>query len=191
MAATGNPVAVKKVPAKAKAASTTAAGKIAAVPSAGSGRVFKVRAVPKAKATDLAKSKSARSLFMLVSNDVGKVIEQTRRGIPSERLVDLTTALDIPRIRFFETMGLGRSTIEERIKKKELLTPVESDAVLRATKVFARATDVLEDEEAASKWMKREIRSIGGVSPFSLLDTETGYELVMDTLGRIEQGIAA
>jgi putative toxin-antitoxin system antitoxin component (TIGR02293 family) len=57
--------------------------------------------------------------------------------------------------------------------------------------VLARAAEVLEDEAAATAWIQRDIRSLGGVSPLSLLDTEAGVDLVMDTLARIEYGIAA
>lgn len=50
---------------------------------------------------------------------------------------------------------------------------------------------VLEDEDAARRWINRENRSLGGESPLSLLDTEAGYELVLDTLARIEYGVYA
>ncbi|USX17271.1 DUF2384 domain-containing protein [Oxalobacteraceae bacterium OTU3CAMAD1] len=35
------------------------------------------------------------------------------------------------------------------------------------------------------------MRSLGGVTPLSLLGTPAGDELVLDTLGRIEQGIVS
>ena len=50
---------------------------------------------------------------------------------------------------------------------------------------------VFEDENAAREWINRDNRSLGGESPLSLLDTEAGYELVLDTLGRIEYGVVA
>nr|WP_315215725.1 MbcA/ParS/Xre antitoxin family protein [uncultured Duganella sp.] len=39
--------------------------------------------------------------------------------------------------------------------------------------------------------MTQDNRSLGGKAPLSLLDTEAGYELVLDTLGRIEHGIVS
>jgi putative toxin-antitoxin system antitoxin component (TIGR02293 family) len=61
----------------------------------------------------------------------------------------------------------------------------------RAEKVWLRALVVFEDEQSAQCWLSQEIRSLGGVTPLSLLDTPAGYELVLDTLGRIEQGIVS
>lgn len=65
------------------------------------------------------------------------------------------------------------------------------DRMDRAAKVWSRAVAVLENEEAACGWINRSNRSLGGVTPLSLLDTEIGYELVLDTLGRIEFGVVS
>lgn len=61
----------------------------------------------------------------------------------------------------------------------------------RTAKVWLRALAVLEDEEAARAWINRSNRSLRGATPLSLLDTKVGYELVLDTLGRIEHGIVS
>lgn len=60
-----------------------------------------------------------------------------------------------------------------------------------AEKLLNRAVEVLEDEEAAFTWLTTGNRSLGGVLPLSLLDVELGYELVLDTLGRIEYGVVS
>mgnify|MGYP006296103511 CR=1 FL=1 len=62
---------------------------------------------------------------------------------------------------------------------------------MRTAKALAKAQEVFEDHDAAAKWFKREIRSLGGVTPVSLMDTESGFEWVMKTLGRIEHGVVA
>ena len=85
----------------------------------------------------------------------------------------------------------ARNTIEARIKNRTPLTSAEGWAVLRTAKALAKAEEVLEDRDMAAKWFKREIRSLGGVTPISLMDTDSGFELVMKTLGKIEHGIVA
>ena len=60
-----------------------------------------------------------------------------------------------------------------------------------AETVWLRALAVFEDEQSAKCWLTQEIRSLGGATPLSLLDTPAGHELVLDTLGRIEQGIVS
>jgi hypothetical protein len=62
---------------------------------------------------------------------------------------------------------------------------------LNEKKIRARAAEVLGDSASAERWLQTPLRSIGGVSPASLLNTADGRQLVLDTLGRIEQGIVA
>jgi putative toxin-antitoxin system antitoxin component (TIGR02293 family) len=57
--------------------------------------------------------------------------------------------------------------------------------------LLARTLAALEDEASAKAWLMQENRSLGGEAPLALLDTQVGYELVLDILGRIEYGIAA
>lgn len=61
----------------------------------------------------------------------------------------------------------------------------------RAARIWSRALYVLEDEDAALAWLHRANRSLGSAAPISLLDTEAGYELVLDILARIEYGIVS
>lgn len=143
------------------------------------------------KKIELEPGKTITAYLLMTHGDPVQLIKDTRRGIPAKRVVALTEALGVNRTHLYESTRLGRSTIEDKIKKDEVLSPRDSDVILRVTKVLARAVGVLEDEEAARSWMTRSIRTLGGVTPLSLLDTETGYELVLDTLGRIEQGVAA
>jgi putative toxin-antitoxin system antitoxin component (TIGR02293 family) len=65
---------------------------------------------------------------------------------------------------------------------------IDEEYADRVNRVFDRAIQVLEDREAAQAWMHQENRSLGGKLPLSLLDTKAGYQLVLDTLGRIESG---
>lgn len=114
-----------------------------------------------------------------------------RKGLPATYITEVSAALAMPRAKFLESLQLSRSTMEGRIKKNTLLTPAEGGVVLRAAKALNKAEEVFDDRAAASAWLKREIRSLGGVAPVSLMDTDSGFELVMNTLGRIEHGVVA
>jgi len=89
----------------------------------------------------------------------------------------------------FCALGLPRSTVSARMSRNGKLTPAEQRRIDRAGKVWSRAMEVLEDEDASRTWMTSRIRALGGVRPISLLDTEAGFGMVLDTLGRIEYGI--
>lgn len=121
--------------------------------------------------------------------DATQVIRAMRLGAPADIVSSVADRLGISQDKLFERLRLPKSTLKGRVSKGQPLAAVEQDRIYRVNRVFERANEVLEDEEAARNWIIRENRSLGGESPLSLLDTEAGYELVLDTLGRIEHGV--
>lgn len=114
-----------------------------------------------------------------------------RRGTPSSVIPIMASRFGMSQDGLFDVLRLPRSTMKSRISKNETLSGSEQDRIYRADRVWLRAMEVLEDEDAARAWIRRSNRSLGGEAPLSLLDTEVGYELVLDTLGRIEYGIVS
>jgi putative toxin-antitoxin system antitoxin component (TIGR02293 family) len=123
--------------------------------------------------------------------DATEIIRKMRAGTPARVIPILAARLGLSQERLFETLKLPKSTMKARISDNALLSSAEQDRVYRAEKVWTRALGVLEDELAAKRWITRENRSLGGEAPLSMLDTEAGYELVLDTLGRIEFGVVS
>lgn len=123
--------------------------------------------------------------------DPATVIEGMRRGTPASVIPVLAARFGLSQDGLFDILRLPRSTMKSRISKNAPLSASEQDRMYRAERVWARTVDVLEDESAAQAWISRANRSLGGETPLSMLDTEAGYELVLDTLGRIEYGIVA
>lgn len=104
-------------------------------------------------------------------------------------IVDLATRVGVTPEILLHSLRLTNDTLKRRVTENGDLFPAERDRIYRVERVLARANAVLEDALAAQIWVNRSNRSLGGVSPLSLLDTEAGYELVLDTLGRIEYGV--
>lgn len=59
------------------------------------------------------------------------------------------------------------------------------------SRVTKRAQEVFGGEKSAKKWLATPIRALGGVTPLSLLESEHGFKVVMDALGRNEAGVVA
>ena len=123
--------------------------------------------------------------------DPSSLIGRMRSGTPAHMVPETAGRIGISNERLYEALRLPGSTIKSRISKGQALAPAEQDRLYRVDRVFGRALQVLEDKEAARRWINQENRALGGESPLSLLDTEAGYELVLDTLARIEYGVYA
>ena len=141
-----------------------------------------------------AKSRSSRlfkSPVSFLDKSASDLIAKTRQGMPADVVIDMARILGMTQDKFFDSVGLPKSTMKDRLSKKTPLSKAESDRMYRVDRVRKRAVAVLEDQQAANQWMQRNNRSLGGETPLALLDTEAGYELVIDTLGRIEYGVVA
>lgn len=119
------------------------------------------------------------------------IIQRTRHGFPVVALHDVASVLGISARQLCDALRVRRRMAPLHKSSETLLTSDESDRLLRVLKTLNRATGVLGSQDSGRRWLCSEVRSLGGVRPLDLLDTGTGYFLVMDTLGRIEQGIAA
>lgn len=133
----------------------------------------------------------AQPTNFVVGMAASEQVRVSRIGLPASTVDVMAKRLGMSRTLFLGEIDMKQSTIERRLAEKKPLTTTETDRLYRVEKVLARATEVLEDETAATAWIQHRIRSLGGVTPLSLLDTDAGVDLVMDTLGRIEHGIAA
>jgi putative toxin-antitoxin system antitoxin component (TIGR02293 family) len=64
-----------------------------------------------------------------------------------------------------------------------------SDQLATVSKVFARCVEIFRSPDKASRWLKSPLPALGNAQPMDLLDTATGATMVMNLLGRIEQGV--
>jgi putative toxin-antitoxin system antitoxin component (TIGR02293 family) len=122
---------------------------------------------------------------------VAEVIDGMRRGTPVSVIADLAQRFGVTQDRLLVALRLPVSTMKGRISKNQPLSALEQDRMYRADRVWSRAVEVLEDEGAARCWISQSNRALGGEAPLALLDTQAGYQLVLDTLGRIEYGVVS
>lgn len=82
-----------------------------------------------------------------------------------------------------------RRTLNHRRARDQRLTSEESDRLARVLRVYARSEEVLDDAEAASRWLRKPNRALQGKTPLELLSSEAGARAVEKVLGRLEHGV--
>jgi putative toxin-antitoxin system antitoxin component (TIGR02293 family) len=113
-------------------------------------------------------------------------VEAIRRGLPSSAFGRASAALDLPAGELSRALGLSRRTLARR---KARLSPAESSRLFRLARLHARASQVLDGPAAASRWLRRPQRALGGAVPLALLDTDAGALAVERLLGRIDDSV--
>lgn len=90
---------------------------------------------------------------------------------------DVLARLDIPASTYFAK------------KKKHLtLDSHSTEKFLRLITVTMLAKEII-GPESGREWLERRVTSLGNQVPLSLLDTEAGHKLVIQTLMRIKYGM--
>ena len=115
-------------------------------------------------------------------------VEVVRRGLPAAAVDSVRANLQVTQSELARTLGISERTLVRR-KKEGTLNSEESAKLVRLARVVERAVQVFEDFGVALDWLQSPNTALGGVTPFSLLDTDIGAENVLDTLGRIEHGV--
>ena len=77
------------------------------------------------------------------------------------------------------------------LTKKDRYDKATSERMVELAEVFAQGTEVFGDVIKFNSWLESPSQPLGGVTPFSLLDTSIGISLVKDELGKIDYGLIA
>jgi len=90
-----------------------------------------------------------------------------------------------------DLVAIPARTLHRR-KEQGRLDPLESDRLLRVTRVFAKALDLFEgDAEAAHRWFETPAKALGGKRPKAIAGTDPGSREVETLIDRLEQGVLA
>ncbi len=112
-----------------------------------------------------------------------------RRGISLTVLALLKKKLQVTDSEIAELIGVSLRTLNRQRAKNQKLSLVASDRVYRVARIYAVATEVLESEEKAKKWLSRSQYGLGGRVPLEVINTEAGAKEVENLLFRIEHGV--
>lgn len=117
------------------------------------------------------------------------LVSLTRRGIPVKRVEHVMAAFELDRAAMTRILGTSPRTYFRRLEKEEPLDAVESDRLIRFLRIAALAVEIFDNRAQAVDWLKTDNRTLGGVAPIEILDTDAGTSQVHDILLRIQYGV--
>ena len=120
-------------------------------------------------------------------------VEAARRGVAVGEAIETMGAWSIPVARFAAILGCSeRKWSRARAGAPDmLLSPTESDRLLRTRRVLDHAGTVFDGYGDTAAWLSTPNDALSGESPLSLMDTDAGVRLVDEVLTRLEFGVYA
>jgi putative toxin-antitoxin system antitoxin component (TIGR02293 family) len=123
------------------------------------------------------------------SLETERLLKELEKGFPFRVVENLQRNLDIPMATIAEMAQIPERTLHRR-KGKGHLEPAESDRLLRVSRIFAKAIELFEGNDATAKqWLSSPQRALGGAIPLALARTEFGALEVERLIGRLEHGV--
>jgi putative toxin-antitoxin system antitoxin component (TIGR02293 family) len=116
-------------------------------------------------------------------------VSQVEAGLPAASAIAFKDALKLTNEELGALLGLSTRTLVRWQPGKARLDAVSGDRLLRSARLFSIAVDVLEDPEAAARWLKSPQRALAGAIPLALARTDVGARAVEALLGRMEHGV--
>jgi putative toxin-antitoxin system antitoxin component (TIGR02293 family) len=122
------------------------------------------------------------------SKNIDDLILKVKKGLPVSAFEKLRKKLGVSDNFLSQIVNIPRRTLTRR-KQQGRLNADESEKVLRIARLYDRALEVFEDQQAAENWLKEPARGLGEAIPLKYARTELGAQEVERLLTRIEYGV--
>jgi putative toxin-antitoxin system antitoxin component (TIGR02293 family) len=128
-------------------------------------------------------------LLGLQNYELVQLMERVERGLSYNALERFQRNIAWSYVDVLDWLQISPRTLTRR-RKQGRLTPEESDRLLRASRIFAKAVGLFEgDPHAAADWLSSPQRALGGAIPVDFAKTEIGSREVESLIERLEEGV--
>ena len=125
----------------------------------------------------------------LRSKSVAQLMSSVQEGLRYQSLANLQRSMGLSTREIARAVEISERTLARR-KSEGRLKREESERLVRVSRVFDQAVGLFEgDEQAATRWLRRPSRALGGKPPLEFASTEIGAREVEHLIGRLEHGV--
>jgi putative toxin-antitoxin system antitoxin component (TIGR02293 family) len=150
------------------------------------------KAVPAKKRSKVRAIKSRSNVFqgLVAGKPVvgGEAVKAIREGYPAEVLKEASGFLGVSESRIFKAVHVAPTTANRLFRNEARIDAAITERVYRMGNTTRMAIEVFEDAERAAAWMREPNKTLGGVAPLELMDTEPGAISVRQVLNAIATG---
>ena len=118
------------------------------------------------------------------------VIEMSKQGVTKRSLISFGDCFGFTPDRLAYMLPITLRTIQ-RYKNTQKFNPTISEHIIQLARLMVRGTEVFESRENFLSWFTTPNTALGGKIPSDLVSLQTGAQLVMDELTRIDHGVFA
>ncbi len=116
------------------------------------------------------------------------LVELGSIGVTKNAVSHLANYLSLSWKQVADLLPVTERTLQ-RYTSHQHFNPAVSEQVLHIAKVLAKGTEVFQEKRKLLLWLNTPHKVFSGNTPFAMLGSRFGVELVLEELGRIEFGV--
>lgn len=116
------------------------------------------------------------------------LIELSQKGISKKALNHLIKYSSLSVKQMASLLPITERTIQ-RYTAADRFSPAVSEQIITIAQIISRGEEVFGDRTRFLTWMNHKNPALSNKTPFDLLNSRFGANLVIDELGRIEHGV--
>ncbi|GAA4456924.1 hypothetical protein GCM10023189_26880 [Nibrella saemangeumensis] len=116
------------------------------------------------------------------------MVSQALKGIPATAFFEIADLTGYKREQLALVFDTSVKTFQRYEREEKNLSPQDSEKALKIFVLFSKGAEVFGSVNHFRRWMDKPAYGLGGQTPFDLLHTSGGIDLIMDELIRIEYG---
>ena len=116
------------------------------------------------------------------------LLNLARKGISKKSLIGLAKQISLTIQEVASIMHISERTLQ-RYTPTTLIKSEYAEKAIELARLYERGIEVFGTMDNFNDWMKTPNYTLNGETPLNLLDTSIGFDLVLQTIGRIEYGV--
>lgn len=134
----------------------------------------------------------SNSNFSGLLNDKMSLITTISVGVSYDLFRSIAALLPFSDSEWAGLMGISSKSLQRyKAEKDFVFKSIQSEKIMEVSEVMLLGHEVLGSATIFNQWIVTPSIALGGHTPFSLMHTSYGKEIVLDELQRIEHGIFA
>jgi putative toxin-antitoxin system antitoxin component (TIGR02293 family) len=117
-----------------------------------------------------------------------EIINIARKGLPKQSADILSKAVGLTDREMVRILNLSERTFH-RYQPETMFDTATTERLLQLAFIYRKGEEVFEDLSVFKSWMRQPHVLFNDKSPLDMLDTNTGFQLVQDEIGRIEYNV--
>ncbi|KAA3610013.1 MAG: DUF2384 domain-containing protein [Calditrichaeota bacterium] len=113
---------------------------------------------------------------------------EANKGIDAHTFFDIVKLSGYSKDEMAQVFSTSVKTFSRYEKENKKLGPLRSELILKIMALFKKGIEVFGSLDSFKSWLGKPAFGLGNNTPFSLIHTSTGIDLVHDELVRIEFG---